>query len=259
MNCHNCGKVTNPPHKAINCPEPPSRTRCPSCFTVALTEHAHKHWCANRTYRSQILESTVVRFDGFFQLDLQSERDFVVKNGERDITIGSSIAWMTRHDCYIRSTNGGRSLLFFDAKPKDRCITILNQNEGGHLSIDIGADVVTVNNRYSLYRDGWVSFNQFHPNCVTIENVCAVKLGNIDELLKVRLNLLHWGMVYKFNGAILQDSLLTVAIKSAENVIDDNSIVQMSNSTENSQFVNDSSAEGPQLVEVSDFLQLEFM
>lgn len=273
MHCFNCGKTAS--HISINCPEPDTRTRCPSCFAVTFNRSGHKHWCGNKSFVSRVLENAVYEFKDFLQIDFSSVSDeLIVKDHNREVSLEVNTLWLSPIDAYVRKVNS-RSILFSELKALKRSIMVLDKNDEAVLSLEVQNESIIVNGRYKLDRHGLISFYQYSANRIENTHICGIKVQNTADSFKVRIHVFNWNAKYVFDvypsGPVLQDPLYFAANRSVQAVSTegsgsiDKSFNQIANINHKIEEKSTESAfqsmegDNNELTEVNDLLKIQFL
>lgn len=187
MNCYNCNSNL---HISSNCPEPPKFTRCPGCFSTAQAESGHKHWCANKDFRSSFIGSSAVfELNRSLDIDFRNvEHGFLVKDSKDYRSIGTSKLWLSLVDVFV-SSEKPNTLTIETLRPMVRNLLIVNKNDDVVLSILSNRNAIKLNGRYTLNENGSVSVeNGISSN--EKPSTCYVKVNNINEMFQVHSFLL---------------------------------------------------------------------
>lgn len=154
---------------------------------------------------------------------------FTVKDNRRDVQIERIPLWLSMIDAFVGKT-GERSLEFATSRPMKRHVTIVNQNDQPMLSLVFFDKRLTINSRFQIDNNGYISFNVNTQNSITEKVVCKIGMTNTDDY-KVRV---HWyGHKHIFQmhptvGPILEDPLQPVRSQTQNVNVRVNAVVKLS-------------------------------
>lgn len=201
--CFNCQL---PGHISEFCPDPPKKTRCPSCKKVDF----HTPDCKNNKFKSQYTSTstTVFKMLNQLKLDFQHvESEFKVQDFRREVPIGPIPLWLSVIDAHVGQV-GARSLEFATSRPMKRNITFIDQNNKPILSFVFYCNVLIINERFEINEKGNISFNVNARNEIKVPIVCEIRLRTIENPFKMRVTWYghkHVFQVHPIIGPILID------------------------------------------------------
>lgn len=202
MVCYNCGVQG---HKSVNCPEPPKKSRCPSCDKV----DGHTSSCQNPVFvsKSRYENTTVFEMKNTLKIEFQKVRDeFFVLDVNRKIMIGNAPLWLSGIDTFVGKV-GVRALDFAMSRPMKRHITIMSRGEPV-LSLVFFEKMLKLNNRFEMNDKGTISFNTDGTNAITEQVVSKIGIYTTEEVFKARISWhghKHVFDVYPTIGPVLLD------------------------------------------------------
>lgn len=203
--CWNCGLAG---HYSENCPEPPKKSRCPSCNKV----NGHTSDCRNQTFTSKpsFETTTVFQLQNTLKVEFQKvDGKFTVEDRNRKVPIGGIPLWLSTVDAYIAKIET-RSLSFAMSKPMKRHVTFVNKAGEPVLSLVFFQKVLKLNSRFEINEKGCISFNVDDRNDITERVICKIGLIETEDVFKVRITWhghRHVFNVHRFHGPILIDPL----------------------------------------------------
>lgn len=204
--CFNCGSEY---HVSQNCPLPPQWSRCPSCNKAVKNAQSHAPNCRTPFFKSEFIGGpSVFPIQKLAELKFLSiDNKITVLDGSRSIEINELPLHISTIDCVIQKS-GNRSFQLLSSRHSKRSITIVNRRGEAVISIVFDSDCVTVNGRYQLRKNGYVSFHVDKLNTIVQPKLGLIQVLNNAEVFAMRL--IVWDQIFEFDvypsGPILVDA-----------------------------------------------------